>query len=195
MAKEMGLDRAPIEFWKLVFLVPPNVAYWRYSSNCSFTVVSWAKWIQQRRCILSWPPSKYYCFYVYLISSSMDHEFWNLYMLEHHIFTILQSISWLAGIWGLQMLGNLVGKSLKSTQFNTRWKSKITFVFQHWQLCQNDNIHNLFSKSDNFVSLRLTLFQGLAGLVELAEIFVAVIIIIAIIIIIIASWKRSKTQL
>ena len=25
MAKEMGLDRAPIEFWKLVFLVPPNV--------------------------------------------------------------------------------------------------------------------------------------------------------------------------
>ena len=24
MAKEMGLDRAPIEFWKLVFLVPPN---------------------------------------------------------------------------------------------------------------------------------------------------------------------------
>ena len=25
MAKEMGLDRAPIEFRKLVFLVPPNV--------------------------------------------------------------------------------------------------------------------------------------------------------------------------
>ena len=24
MAKEMGLDRAPIEFWKLVFLVPPS---------------------------------------------------------------------------------------------------------------------------------------------------------------------------
>ena len=24
MAKEMGLDRAPIEFWKLVFLDPPN---------------------------------------------------------------------------------------------------------------------------------------------------------------------------
>ena len=25
MAKEMGSDRAPSEFWKLVFLVPPNV--------------------------------------------------------------------------------------------------------------------------------------------------------------------------
>ena len=25
MAKEMGLDRAPIEFRKLVFLVPPNL--------------------------------------------------------------------------------------------------------------------------------------------------------------------------
>ena len=27
MAKEMGLDRAPIEFWKLVFLVSPNAGY------------------------------------------------------------------------------------------------------------------------------------------------------------------------
>ena len=27
MAKEMGLDRAPIEFWKLVFLDPPTAEY------------------------------------------------------------------------------------------------------------------------------------------------------------------------
>ena len=27
MAKEMGLDRAPIEFRKLVFLVPPTTYY------------------------------------------------------------------------------------------------------------------------------------------------------------------------
>ena len=26
MAREMGLDGAPIEFWKLVFLDPPNQA-------------------------------------------------------------------------------------------------------------------------------------------------------------------------
>jgi len=56
--------------------------------------------------------------------------------------TTLQSISWLAGIWGLQMLGGLVGDSLASTGWNSR----------------------------------LLLFQGLAGLVELAEIFVAILL-------------------
>jgi len=60
----------------------------------------------------------------------------------HTFLTTLQSISWLAGIWGLQMLGGLVGDSLTSTE----WSS------------------------------RLVLFQGLAGLVELAEIFVAILL-------------------
>ena len=31
MAEEIGLDRAPIEFWKLVFLVPPTVHIWANS--------------------------------------------------------------------------------------------------------------------------------------------------------------------
>ena len=33
MAKEMGLDRAPIELWKLVFLVPPNTQGARWSKD------------------------------------------------------------------------------------------------------------------------------------------------------------------
>jgi len=60
----------------------------------------------------------------------------------HTFLTTLQSISWLSGIWGLQMLNGLVGDTLASTD----WSS------------------------------RLVLFQGLAGLVELAGIFVAILL-------------------
>ena len=38
----------------------------------------------------------------------------------HTFLTTLQSISWLAGIWGLQMLGGLVGDSLASTEWSSR---------------------------------------------------------------------------
>ena len=57
----------------------------------------------------------------------------------------------------------------------------------------NDNVPKgeknkiCFPRVTILFSPRLTLFQGLAGLVELAEIFVAVIISIG-------SMKRSKTQ-
>ena len=44
MAKEMGLDRAPIEFRKLVFLVPPTLSLigtrFRIFSSGSFSVCS-----------------------------------------------------------------------------------------------------------------------------------------------------------
>ena len=46
MAKEMGLDRAPIEFWKLVFLVPPNMVYIAYFTELNLQICNYE---QKRR--------------------------------------------------------------------------------------------------------------------------------------------------
>ena len=55
MAKEMGLDRAPIEFRKLVFLVPPRASYLIKYTLCwtSLLSVPWPLWSASS----SWPKS------------------------------------------------------------------------------------------------------------------------------------------
>lgn len=49
--------------------------------------------------------------------------------------TTFQTISWMGGMWGMGMLGNLVGKSLDHTEFSTRQKFVQTMAllieFQH----------------------------------------------------------------
>ena len=61
MAKEMGLDRAPIEFRKLVFLVPPNADWWWSSMMISIlnttktqTYEKWAFTFQGSQIIYAW---------------------------------------------------------------------------------------------------------------------------------------------